>query len=208
MRSLASWIVQVSDVRLEISKVELHRSLAPVFDLRFRVHQCLYPTDVYVTRNGEIKDDGMRDRLALIDAFLVVCIISSFLAIPPRRSRIVPRLICGFEGGRGRSSASGAHPDVVIDLRNQAIRVGVCNALVGTIDEYAWGDMTDLDIGVVVNAMIASERNENSACHGRGIGATIRVVDLHSRNPNPVTAGSCDPNEHVSHGGCDREINA
>jgi len=197
-----------NDSRLEISEVELHRSLPPVFDLCLRVHQCLYPADIYVTRNAEIKDDGMGDRLALIDQFLVVHIISSFLAVPPRRSRVVPRSIRSIEGSRGWSSAAGTHLDVVIDLRNQAIRVGICDALVGTIDKNAWSDMTNLDIGVVADAMIAGERNEDGACHGRTIGVTIHRVHLHSRNSNPVTARSCDADEHKSYGGCDREINA
>ena len=144
--------------------MEFHSSLPPVLYLSFRIQQRLDSLGVYVTRNGEIKDDGVGERLAPVDYSLAVSVILSFPAIPPCRSWIVPRSIRSI-GGSGGSSASGAYLDVVIDLRNQAMRIGICDALVGAIDEHTWADMADLDIGVAIDAVAAGERNEDGSCH-------------------------------------------
>ena len=97
---------------------------------------------------------------------------------------------------------------MVINFRNQARRIGVCDALVGTIDKHTRGDMTNFDIGVVVDAVIAGEGNKDSTCHGLAIKAAVHGVDLHVRDADPVTARFCDADKHMNYGGRDREVNA
>ena len=190
-----------NDPRLNISEVEFHGSLAPVFYLRFRIQERLHPADIHMTRNGEVKDDGVGNRLALVDHFLVVHFILTLLSPPPCRSGIVPRSICGVGGSRRGSSASGAHLNVAIDIGNQAMRIGIRDALVGTIDEHTRADMANPDVGVVVDAMFANERNKDGARHGSSIRASRRGVDLHGRDANPVTTRFCDSDQHLKYGG-------
>ncbi len=196
-----SVLVKRNDSPLDISEVEFHRSLAPVFYLCFRIQERLHPADIHMARNTEVKDDGLRNRLALVDHFLVVYFVSILLAPPPRRSGIVPRSIRRIEGSRRGSSASGAHLDVAIDIGNQAKRIWIRDALVGTIDEHTRSDMTNPDVGVVVDAVFAGEWNENGACHSLAISTFSGGVDLHGRDANPMTTWFCDSDEHLNHGG-------
>jgi hypothetical protein len=89
-----SALVNRNDSRLNIGEVEFYRSLAPVFYLCFRIQERLHPADIHVTRNGEVKDDGVGNRLALVDHFLVVYFILTLLAPPPCRSGIIPKSMC------------------------------------------------------------------------------------------------------------------
>ena len=118
-----------------------------------------------MTRNGEVKDDGLGNRLALVDHFLVVYFVPVLLTPPPCRSGIVPWSIRKIGGSRIRSSALGAHLNIVMDIRNQEVRIGIGDTLVGTIDEHTQGDMANPDVGVAVGAVFAGERNEDSARH-------------------------------------------
>jgi len=161
-----SVFVKRNDSRLNISEVEFHRPLAPVFYLCFRIQERLHAAHIHMTRNSEVKDDGVDNRLALVDHFLVVHFISTLLAPPPCRSRIVPRSIRGIGGTRRGPSASGARFDVAVDIGNQARRIGIRDALVGAIDEHTRSDMANLDVGVVIGAVFAGERNEDGAGHG------------------------------------------
>ena len=97
-----------------------------------------------MTRNGEVKDDGLGSRLALVDQFLVVYFVPILLIPPLCRSGIVTRSIRKIEGSRIRSSVSGAHLDIVMDIGNQAVHIGIRDALVGRMDEHTQGDMTNL----------------------------------------------------------------
>ena len=110
-----------------------------------------------MTRNGEVKDDGLGNRLALVDHFLVVYFVPVLLTPPPCRSGIVPRLIRKIGGSRIRSSVSGVHLDIVMDTGNQAVRIGIRDILVGTIDEHTQGDMANPDVGVVVGAVFVEK---------------------------------------------------
>ena len=161
-----------------------------------------------MTRNGEVKDDGLGNRLALVDHFLVVYFVPVLLTPPPCRSGIVPRSIRKIGGSRIRSSAAGVHLDIVMDIGNQAVSVGIRDTLVGTIDEHTRGDMANPDIGVVVGAVFARERNEDSARHGLAISGFRGGVDLHGRDADPVTTRFCDSGEQMNHGGCERKVNA
>ena len=190
-----------NDPRLNIGEVEFHRPLAPVFYLHFRIQKRLHPADIHMTRNGEVKDDGVGNRLALVDHFLVVHFILILLAPPPCRSGIVPRSIRRVGGSRRGSSASGAHLDVAIDIGNQAMCIGIRDALVGTIDEHTRGDMANPDVRIVVDAVFANERNEDGARHGLAIRASRRGVDLHGRDANPMTTRFCDSDQHMKYGG-------
>ena len=179
--------------------MEFHKSLTPVFHLCFRIQERLHPADIHMTGNGEVKDDGLGNRLALVDHFLVVYFVSILLTPPPCRSGIVPRSTRKIGGSRIGSSASGAHLNVVIDVGNQAIRIGIRDALVGTIDEHTRGDMANPDVGVVVGTMFAGERNEDGARHGLAIRVFRGGVDLHGRDANPMTTRFCDSDEHMNH---------
>ena len=161
-----------------------------------------------MTRDGEVKDDGLGNRLALVDHFLMVYFVPVLLTPPLYRSGVVPRLIRRIGGSRIRSSASGAHFDIVRDIGNQAVRIGVRDTLIGTIDEQTRGDMANPDVGVVVGAVFAGDRNEDGARHGLAISGFRGGVDLHGRDANPLTTRFCDSDEHMNHGGCEREVNA
>ena len=140
--------------------------MAPVFHLYFRIQKRLHSPDIHMTRNGKAKDDGLGNRLALVDHFLVVYFVPFLLTPPPCRSGIVPRSIRKIGGSRIRSSA---HLDIVMDIGNQAVRIGIRDTLVATIDEHTQGDMANPDVGLVVGAVFTGQRNEDSARHGLAI---------------------------------------
>ena len=117
----------------------------------------------------------------------MVYFVLILLTPPPCRSGIVPRSIRKFGGSRIRSSASGVHLDIVMDIGNQVVRIGIRDTLVGTIDEHTQGDMANHDEGVVLGAVFAG-RNEGNARHGLAIIGFRGGVDLHCRDANPVTA--------------------
>ena len=119
-------------------------SLAPVFHLYSRSQKRLHSADIHMTRNGEVKNDGLGNRLALVDQFLVVYFVPVLPTPPPCRSWIVPRSIRKIGGSRIRSSASGVHLDIVMDTGSQAVRIGIRDTLVGRINEHTQGDMANL----------------------------------------------------------------